>query len=122
MALVLGLSVAHAGSVPDISREDLKKAIEEKKVTVIDVNGTKSYENGHIPTAVDFTAHKEDLAKVLPADKDALVVAYCGSEKCGAYKQAADAATKLGYTNVKHYSGGLKGWKEAGEKLEKKDS
>jgi rhodanese-related sulfurtransferase len=122
MALVLSFSVVQAGTVPDISREDLKQAIDEKKVTVIDVNGSESYKNGHIPTAVEYTANQEDLAKVLPTDKGALVVAYCGSEKCGAYKNAVDAATKLGYTNVKHYSGGLKGWKEAGEKLDKKES
>ena len=59
----------------------------------------------------------EDLAKSLPADKAALVVAYCGSEKCSAYKAGVDAATKLGYTNVKHFSGGLAGWTKAGEKL-----
>ena len=30
----------------------------------------------------------------------------------------AEAASKLGYTNVKHFSGGIKGWKAADEKLE----
>jgi rhodanese-related sulfurtransferase len=56
---------------------------------------------------------------VLPADKGALVVAYCGSPSCGAYAQAAAAAVKLGYTNVRHYPGGLSGWKEAGEPTER---
>jgi rhodanese-related sulfurtransferase len=55
---------------------------------------------------------------VLPADKAALVVAYCGSPKCGAYKKAANAAVQLGYTNVKHFSGGISGWKSAGEPTE----
>jgi rhodanese-related sulfurtransferase len=37
-----------------------------------------------------------------------------------AYKQAATAAEKLGYKNVKHLSAGISGWKDAGEKTEKK--
>ena len=101
------------------SIKDLKKAIEEKKVTVIDVNGTDSYKQGHIPTAINFEAKKAELKKVLPKDKDALVVAYCGGPQCGAYKSAAVAAKELGYTNVKHLSAGIKGWKDAGEKTEK---
>ena len=104
---------------PDISINDLKKAIEEKSVTVIDVNGTDSYNAGHIPTAIDYQASAEKLKDLLPKDKDALVVAYCGGPQCGAYKAAAKAAVALGYTNVKHLSAGISGWKSAGEKLEK---
>ena len=109
---------AFAGEYPDISVAELKKAIEDKKVTVIDVNGAKSYEKGHIPGAIDFATAKADLSKSLPADKDALVVAYCGGPTCSAYKSAATAAEKLGYKNVKHLSAGISGWKSAGEKTE----
>ncbi len=109
---------AQAGEYPDISITDLKAAIEAKKVTVIDVNGTSSWKKGHIPTAVDFGTKKAELAKVLPADKGALVVAYCGGPTCGAYAAAAKAAKELGYTNVKHLSAGISGWMQAGEKTE----
>src|SRR5687768_1227904 len=109
---------AFAGEYPDISVAELKKAIEEKKVTVIDVNGKASYEKGHIPGAIDFATTKDDLAKALPEDKNALVVAYCGGPTCSAYKSAATAAEKLGYKNVKHLSAGISGWKSAGEKTE----
>ena len=104
--------------IPSISQAALTKAIADKTATVIDVNGSASYKDGHIPTALDFEAIK-DLKAALPADKNALVVAYCGSEYCGAYKQAADAAMKLGYTNVQHFSPGIKGWKESGAIVEK---
>jgi rhodanese-related sulfurtransferase len=83
------------------------------------VNGTDSYKSGHIPGAIDFEASEAQLAKLLPADKSALVVAYCGNEHCGAYKQGAAAAEKLGYTNVKHYAPGIAGWKKAGEQTQK---
>ena len=110
---------AYAGEFPDISIEDLKKAIEAKKVTIIDVNGAASYKKGHVPTAVDFTAVKSKLAESLPADKNALVVAYCGGPSCSAYKAAATEAEKLGYKNIKHMSAGISGWLQAGEKTEK---
>ena len=73
---------------------------------------TKGFEWGMNPDAV--------LAK-LPKDKNGLVVAYCGNEQCGAYKAAAAKAAELGYTNVKHYSKGIAGWKKSGEKTEKAD-
>ncbi len=104
--------------VPDISLADLKQAMEDKDVTLLDCNGSKSYESGHIPGAIDFDAAKADLAKKLPKDKSALVVAYCGGPQCMAYKAGAEAATKLGYTNVKYFSGGLAGWKDAGATVE----
>ena len=110
---------AYAGEFPDISIDDLKKAIEAKKVTIIDVNGAASYKKGHVPTAVDFTAVKGKLADALPKDKNALVVAYCGGPSCKAYQAAATAAEKLGYKNIKHMSAGISGWLQAGEKTEK---
>ena len=116
--LLVVASAAFAGSFPDISREDLKQAIASKEVVVVDVNGTASYESGHIPGAINYIAVKDDFASKLPADKDTLIVAYCGSPKCGAYAKAAQAAKDLGYTNVKHYSEGISGWKAAGEPVD----
>jgi len=116
LSLVCATSV-FAAEFPDISVADLKQAIADKKVVVVDVNGSESYEAGHVPTALNFET--ADLSKQLPKDKDALVVAYCGGPACNAYKAAAKKAAELGYTNVKHLSAGISGWKTAGEKLEK---
>jgi rhodanese-related sulfurtransferase len=109
---------ALAGEFPEISIPELKSAIAEKKATVIDVNGTDSYKAGHIPTALNFEAAKDNLDKKLPADKNALIVAYCGGPSCEAYTAAAKKAKELGYTNVKHLVAGISGWKAAGEKTE----
>jgi rhodanese-related sulfurtransferase len=109
---------AQAGEFPDISIDELKSAIEAKKAVILDVNGSASYQAGHIPGAIDFRAQKAELAKILPADKGALVVAYCGGPTCNAYSAAAKAAKELGYTNVKHLSAGISGWKTAGAPLE----
>jgi rhodanese-related sulfurtransferase len=119
IGLICGLALtATAFAAPDISIPDLKKAIEEKSVTVIDVNGSDSYKEGHVPTAIDFEKSSSELAKKLPEKKDALIVAYCGGPQCNAYKAAVKKAEELGYTNVKHLSAGISGWKAAGEKVE----
>lgn len=117
--IALTTLAAFAGSYPDISIAELKKAIEDKKVVLIDVNGSDSFKSGHIPSAVNFADVKGDLAKVLPKEKDSLVVAYCGGPSCNAYQRAADAASKLGYTNIKHLSAGISGWLKANEKVDK---
>lgn len=122
--LTLALSLVITGSVfaaefPDISIAELKQAITDKKVTVIDVNGAGSYQKGHVPTAISYAAVQSDLASKLPADKSSLIVAYCGGPSCNAYQKAAKAAQALGYTNVKHLSAGISGWLQAGEPTEK---
>ncbi len=117
-ALVLA-GTAFAGEYPDISVAELKKAIADKQVTVLDVNGTAGFQKGHIPGAIDFKGSKGDIASKLPSDKSALVVAYCGGPTCGAYAAGAKAAKELGYTNVKHLSAGISGWMQAGEATEK---
>ena len=116
-ALILLPLLALAGEkFPHISHGALKKAIAEKRVTLLDANGTETYQAGHIPGALDFEAAEDALAAKLPADKTALIVAYCADEQCSAFAFAAEKARELGYTNVQHYAPGIFGWKKAGEK------
>ena len=103
----------------DISQKDLTAAIAAKSAVIIDVNGSESFKDGHIPSAVDFEAKAKDLAAILPKDKNALIVAYCGSPQCSAWHSAATAVAALGYTNVKHFVGGISGWKDSGAPVEK---
>ncbi len=118
--LCLAVAVyAAPGKIADISHTELQAAIAKKAVTVLDVNGSDSFAEGRIPGAIDYIAHKAKIAALLPKDKSALVVAYCGNEQCTAYRAAADAAVALGYTNVKHYAPGIDGWVKSGAKVEK---
>ncbi len=119
LVLALFATAAMASEYPDISIADLKKAIADKTVTIIDVNGAASYSRGHVPGAINFATEKDNLAAKLPSDKDALVVAYCGGPSCSAYKTAAKVAEELGYKNIKHLSAGISGWLQAGEATEK---
>jgi rhodanese-related sulfurtransferase len=120
-AFVALISVASAAqpAITDITQPELQAALAAKTVTLLDANGSDSYNSGHIPGAIDFSAHRQDLAKLLPADKNTLIVAYCGDIHCPAYRLAAYAAQDLGYTNVKHFAPGIKGWKDSGAPTEK---
>ena len=114
-----GTALAASSKVPDISQKDLQAAIAAKTVTVLDVNGSDSFAEGRIPGAIDYIAQKDRIASLLPKDKNALVVAYCGNEYCSAYLAAATTAMNLGYTNVKHFAPGIDGWKKSGAPIEK---
>ena len=103
----------------DISIYELEKAIDQKKVAILDVNGPGSFNKGHIPGSIEFSSNQNRLASLLPQDKSTLVVAYCGGPSCHAYLRGAEAAQKLGYKNVKHLSVGISGWKQAGKKISK---
>src|ERR1700722_19770728 len=91
-ASLMFVASVYAAEFPDITIDDLKTAMTTQKVVLLDANGTESWQKGHIPGAIDYTAKKEDLATVMPKDKDVLVVAYCANPQCPAYRAAAAAA------------------------------
>jgi rhodanese-related sulfurtransferase len=103
----------HAGQFADISLQDVKAASDAKSAVIIDANSPDSYKAGHVPGALSWAEIKGNLAAKLPADKNALIIAYCGNPHCPAYAQAAVAAKKLGYTNIKHMVDGIDGWNAA---------
>src|SRR5471032_2954195 len=77
---------AESASFSDIDHKDLAKLVADKKVVLIDCNGSDTFKANHIPGAIDFEANGANLDKLLPKDKDTLIVAYCGNEFCPAYK------------------------------------
>lgn len=96
----------------EVTKNELTAHVEKKSAVVIDVNSADSFKKSHVPGAIHFEANEKTLAKQLPTDKNSLIVAYCGGPKCTAWKKAAQAACEMGYTNVRHYKGGLSGWNE----------
>jgi rhodanese-related sulfurtransferase len=69
------------------------------------------YEEGHIPMAVSLPDSQfAKLAGQLPANKDALLVFYCGGLACPLSHKSARKAEALGYTNVKVFAEGMPGW------------
>jgi len=103
----------------DVTLAEMQKMSTDLKVTIIDVNSKSSFDAKHIGDArpagtnntIHFGSNKATLAKVLPKDKTTPIVTYCGGKSCGAWKDAAVAACKAGYQNIRHFSAGIKGWK-----------
>ncbi len=110
-----------AADFPEIARADLAKAVADKSVFVVDANSAESFAAGRIPGAVHFDADAQTFSGPLPKNKEAFIVAYCGGPGCQAWCGAASALKKMGYTNIHHYKGGIKGWKTAGLKVDKSE-
>ena len=74
----------------------------------------KKYDKGHIPSAISLPDMYFDKQKdQLPADKDKLLVFYCGGFKCKLSHKSAKKAIAMGYTNVKVFSAGYPAYKAA---------
>nr|WP_278174850.1 rhodanese-like domain-containing protein [Edwardsiella ictaluri] len=60
--------------------------------------------------------------RMLGADKDRMLVFYCGFVKCARSHNAAMWARTLGYRHVYRLPGGITAWKEAGYPVDKASS
>lgn len=84
--------------------------------TLIDARPQGPYLAGHIPTAKSiFGKELEKRLDELPADKDALIVFYCGGPTCPFTGMSIKVAQANGYTNVLGYQIGIPAWKKAGK-------
>lgn len=83
-----------------------------KNVMIIDARPYKvKYTKGHIPGAVSIPHSEFDKKKsLLPENKTALLIYYCGGVKCKLSHKSAAKAVKLGYTNVKVFAKGYPEW------------
>ena len=69
------------------------------------------FQQGAIPTAVNLPDPSFDsMTGKLPADKNALIVFYCGGLTCSLSPNSALKAKKLGFTNVRVYREGIPAW------------
>lgn len=83
-----------------------------EKVMLIDARPYRpKYVQGHIPLAVSIPDSQfEKMTAKLPADKNSLLIFYCGGLKCKLSHKSAAKAEKLGYTNVKVFAEGYPRW------------
>lgn len=120
------------GGYKIVTTAELKGWIDQKKdMLIVDTMPYEdSYKKQHVPGAVQLEFPKEEVTnlddktkaafeKILGANKDRLIVIYCGFTKCGRSHNGAMWAVKLGYKNVYRYPGGIKAWMEADYPVEK---
>ena len=98
---------------------EMKKVVDAKAATILDARAGKYDDGKRIPGAKSLNSEskKEEVEKALPS-KAAPVVTYCSNLKCPASGMLAKHLKDLGYTNIREYPEGIKGWVEAGNPVE----
>lgn len=101
-------------TVPEISASDAAQAIDGGAL-VIDVRGRAAYERGHIPNAVSVPLDElRRRAAEFAAVKDREYVIYCGNGSTLG-PRGTQLLTDAGHPATRNLSGGLPGWKAAGQ-------
>jgi len=95
--------------VKKTTAEELYEKIKSKeKFKLVDVLLPTSYNNWHIPGAINIQIDemKDKASKFL--EKDDEIIVYCASFECQASTRATNELEHLGFKNVKDYKGGKK--------------
>jgi len=98
----------------EISVEELLKIMTGAQAySLFDARPVKRFGPGHIPSARPAFPKDENFLSLLPADKDALLVFYCGGPTCPYTGVAVGKAQEAGYSNLKGFQAGIPGWKKS---------
>lgn len=111
----------------NISFDELKKILKEKRATVIDARTPKEFAIDHIPgvfnvsgklggaiTGAEYVADVEEIGRILKGNKSAPLVVYCSGPFCGKSKRLSRALLRAGYTNVRRFQLGIPVWRALG--------
>jgi rhodanese-related sulfurtransferase len=102
----------------NVDKKFVKKYINKSnnKVIIIDALSEESYNERHIPSAINLPAsHKwslDEVMNVLPKGTHSYtpMIIYCYSPECNAAEKLWMQLNKLGFYNTMHYVGGIKDW------------
>lgn len=87
--------------------------LENRQLTVIDVNAHARWAKAHVPGARNLDPERFTVEQ-LPPDKSAALAFYCSNFMCRKAPNAARRAKAMGYGNVLVMSAGIQGWLSAG--------
>lgn len=99
-----------------ITREELKAKMDRgDRFALFEVLPPMYYRKHHLPSAINLppTQVAAIVTERVP-DRDAEIILYCWDHDCPTSGWAATELEKLGYTNIREYSGGKKDWVDAG--------
>ena len=105
--------MADKANYPSVSAEWVKAQIDKgADMVLVDSRPEKAkYDKGHIPSAINIPdTYFDDQKDQLPADKNKLLVFYCGGLHCKLSHKSAAKAIDMGYTNVKVFAEGYPAW------------
>jgi rhodanese-related sulfurtransferase len=99
-----------------ISREQLKQKLDlGDKFKLVNALGEWAFNAKHIPGSINISKI-EDAKKILSPDDD--IVIYCSNPSCIASIIGYQLLTKMGYSKIRRYAGGIVDWEQAGYPLE----
>lgn len=102
----------------EVDTEYVKAALESGEATAVLVYSNSKYEQAHIPGSINVPQHAVGEEFPERFDEDDEIIVYCGMETCFAAPRVGARLESMGFENVKHYTGGLAAWKDAGHPIE----
>ena len=97
-------------SDPDgVDFDDLDEAVGSGAWTVVDVREPHEFAVGHIPNALNLPLSHFDPGE-LPRGKPVVLICQAGARS----KNALNRARATGRDDVRHYAGGMNGWRMHG--------
>jgi rhodanese-related sulfurtransferase len=95
-----------AASVPSIAYDELRLSHQNGACTIIDVREAREYASGHIPGSINLPLSHFDPARI-PNGKPVVLICQAGGRSATALRRALAA----GRQDVRHYPGGMSGWR-----------
>jgi rhodanese-related sulfurtransferase len=102
----------------EITIEEIKKLQKNNEAFIlINTLPLYYYRKEHIPNSINIPL--EDIEHIAPKlfKKDAKIIVYCLGYHCKISSDAAKKFVELGFTNVFDYKGGIKEWREKGNRV-----
>lgn len=103
--------------VTEIAPAEARHRIERNEALLIDVREESDWAEGHAQGARHLSRGiiELEIEEQVP-DTSTSIICYCGGGSRSAL--VAESLQKMGYTNVRSLTGGLRAWKEAGLPVE----
>jgi rhodanese-related sulfurtransferase len=105
-----------SSTVPTIEREQLRQELQRgQSLKLIMAVSEWGFRVKHIPGSLRFKTPDQLFAAL---GKDEPIVVYCSNFDCHASQSLIEKLVAHGYTNVRHYPGGIIDWQGAGLPIE----
>jgi rhodanese-related sulfurtransferase len=108
-------------AVSEIGLKELQRRLSAADPPIlVDALSQLSFAHSRLPGAINIPPERVDeLAPRLLPDRDAEIVVYCEGPDCDASVEASQRLAELGYTEVRHFAEGKRGWAKAGLEFER---
>ena len=111
-------------AIPSVTLAGLSELLTNPRLQVVDARSARTYDEGHIPTAINLPADELPmcLARVDELSAETVFVVYCDALACASSLEVAQAMTRMGLEDVRVMPGGWKAWIADGRPVEARRS